>query len=295
MVSGVAAFAVAMALCGLVGLGLESVAYRPLRRPYSLRAIVVIFIPVAMLARRIGGRSYGWELEDLVLFYGLAIVLNRYAASRGVAPSGRLVPLITAIGASLFIEYTTQHRALFGNRPRGFPSESLGLSAGAPIRVGELVIDRLDLLVIGVTLALVTLLTLIVRRTRLGLAMRAVSDNPDAAVLMGVSPDRVVRFSFVLGGALAGAAGVLWAMKYPTVDPLMGIMPGLKAFVAAVIGGIGSLPGAVLGGLVMGLAEAFLAASPLSEYKDALAFVLLIGVLLLRPSGLLGRRLPEKV
>src|SRR5947208_8204878 len=125
--------------------------------------------------------------------------------------------------------------------------------------------------------------------------MRAVRGNADAAVLMGVHPDGVIRFSFVLGGSLAGAAGVLWAMKYPTVDPLLGLMPGLKAFVAAVVGGIGSLPGAVLGGLLMGISEAFLAASPLSEYKDALAFVLLIAVLLIRPAGLLGRNLPEKV
>ena len=138
-------------------------------------------------------------------------------------------------------------------------------------------------------------LTWLVRRTRFGLAMRAASANPDAAQLLGVDLDRVTRLSFALGGALAGAAGVLWAAKYPTVDPLMGLLPGLKAFVAAVIGGVGSLPGAILGGLLMGVSESFLAASPLSPYKDALAFVLLIAVLMVRPAGLLGRNLPEKV
>ena len=111
---------------------------------------------------------------------------------------------------------------------------------------------------------------------------------------MGVDVDRVIRFSFLLGGVLAGAAGILWATKYPSIEPRMGVLPGLKAFVAAVLGGIGSLPGAVLGGLVLGVAEAFFATGPLSAYREAWPS-LLIAILLIRPAGLLGRHLPEKV
>jgi len=294
-----ATFALAMALCGGAGLALERVAYRPLRRPYGWPTIAAVgaAAPLAML---IAGEAVRRpESRELLRFgalgtslYGVALATNRLAARLGLAAPGRMVPLITAIGASLFLESATQLPSFFGNRPRAFPIAIVGAE---PIRLGALRVDRADALALGVTLALLAALTLIVRRTRLGLAMRAVSARPDAALLMGVDLDRVVSFSFLLGGAMAGAAGVLWAAKYPTVDPLMGLMPGLKAFVAAVLGGIGSLPGAILGGLLMGLSEAFLAAGPLSPYKDALAFVLLIAVLLVRPAGLLGRDVPEKV
>jgi len=296
-----AAFALAMALCGLAGLGLERIAYRPLRQPYGARtvAVVTLAIPAAMLlAGRVlpAGGSEARRFRDLaaigVGLYGLALGANRLASRLGVGPSGRLVPLITAIGASLFLESAAQQRALFGNRPRKFP---IALADAGPFRLGGLRVDRADALALGVTVALLVVLSLVVRRTRMGLAMRAVSSNPDAARLLGIDLDRVTRASFALGGAMAGAAGVLWAIKYPTVDPLMGLLPGLKAFVAAVLGGIGNLRGAILGGLLMGLSESLLAASPLSPYKDALAFVLLIAVLMIRPAGLLGRHLPEKV
>ena len=291
-----ATFALAMSLCGGVGLALDRVAYRPLRRPYGWRCIAAVGVvaPLALLIAAEAARIRApWRSAALgVALYGGALAMNRLASRLGVGPPARMVPLITAIGASLFLEYATQLPALFGNRPRGFPVKLVG---DTPILLGPLRVDRADALALAVTLALLALLTLIVRRTRLGLAMRAVSARPDAALLMGVDLDRVVGFGFLLGGAMAGAAGVLWAAKYPTVDPLMGLMPGLKAFVAAVLGGIGSLPGAVLGGLLMGVSEAFLAAGPLSPYKDALAFVLLIAVLLVRPAGLMGRSVPEKV
>ena len=291
-----ATFALAMALCGAAGLALERIAYRPLRRPYgwgTIAAVGVVAPIILLIASRCpGARELGRFGALGAALYGVALASNRLAARLGLPAPGRMVPLITAIGASLFLESATQLPALFGNRPRAFP---IALVSPEPIRLGALRVDRADALALGVTLALLAALTLIVRRTRLGLAMRAVSARPDAALLMGVDLDRVVSFSFLLGGAMAGAAGVLWAAKYPTVDPLMGLMPGLKAFVAAVLGGIGSLPGAVLGGLLMGVSEAFLAAGPLSPYKDALAFVLLIGILLVRPAGLLGSNVPEKV
>ncbi|MDB5353249.1 MAG: Leu/Ile/Val-binding protein [Planctomycetota bacterium] len=304
--SALLTIALAMTLCGLAGLMLERVAYRPLREPYGKTAIAVttILAPLMILgislvlpASWADARKLGRIAAIGVGLYGVALALNRLAHRCGVRTEGRMIPLITAIGASLFLESLPQQRGLFGNREEVFPSQliSAALGGSGPLHLGPVIVDRLDLLVLGVTVALMIALYFVVRNSRMGLAMRAVSDNPEAALLMGVNVDRVIRFSFLLGGALAGAAGVLWATKYPTIEPRIGVLPGLKAFVAAVLGGIGSLPGAVLGGLILGVSEAFLAAGPLSKYKEALAFLLLIVILLVRPSGLLGRHLPEKV
>ncbi|HTM56872.1 MAG TPA: branched-chain amino acid ABC transporter permease, partial [Candidatus Udaeobacter sp.] len=132
-------------------------------------------------------------------------------------------------------------------------------------------------------------------KTRVGKAMQAVSFNPTAAALMGISVDRIVTFTFMLGSMLAAAAGVLVALQNPKIEPLMGIMPGLKAFVAAVLGGIGNIPGAVIGGLVMGIAEVLVVGYVSPTYRDAIAFILLIVILLVRPAGILGRQTAEKV
>ena len=144
-------------------------------------------------------------------------------------------------------------------------------------------------------LVLMFLLRLIVLHTRVGKAMRAVSHNHTAAALMGISVDRIITFTFVLGSMLAAAAGVLVALQNPKIEPYMGIMPGLKAFVAAVLGGIGNIPGAVLGGLVMGVAEVLVVGYLSPTWRDAIAFVLLIVILLVRPSGILGGQVAEKV
>ena len=138
-------------------------------------------------------------------------------------------------------------------------------------------------------------LQLIVYRTKIGTAMRAVSLNPKAAQLVGVNNDVVISFTFGLGSALAAAGGILYAMNYPSIDPLMGVMPGLKAFVTAVLGGIGNIPGAALGGLLLGTVETFVNGSQWSTYKDAIAFAILIIILLFRPAGLLGKFTVEKV
>ena len=138
-------------------------------------------------------------------------------------------------------------------------------------------------------------LEFVVMRTRFGRAMRAVSYDAPAAALMGVPVDRVIQGTFVLGSALAAAAGVLVGLSNPKIDPLMGLLPGLKAFVAAVLGGIGSIPGAMLGGLLLGVVETFVAGYLSSTYRDAIAFVILIGILLYRPTGLFGTRQVEKV
>jgi branched-chain amino acid transport system permease protein len=138
-------------------------------------------------------------------------------------------------------------------------------------------------------------LSLIVYRSRVGRAMRALSFNRDVANLMGIPTDRIITFTFALGSALAAAAGVLVALSTPRIDPLMGLIPGLKAFVAAVLGGIGNIPGAMVGGLVMGIAETLVSGYVSSTYRDAIAFAVLIIILLVRPSGLLGRAVTEKV
>jgi branched-chain amino acid transport system permease protein len=132
-------------------------------------------------------------------------------------------------------------------------------------------------------------------KTKIGTAMRAVSFNPEAAALMGVNPDVVISFTFALGSALAAAAGILWAINYPSIDPLMGILPGLNAFVAAVLGGIGNLPGAALGGIIIGVTETLVSGYISSTYRDAIAFAVLILILLVKPSGLLGKKEIEKV
>lgn len=218
----------------------------------------------------------------------LGVLIERFAY-RPLRDAPRLNVLITAIGVSLLLEYSGQ--VFFGAAPRTFPE----VFPTARFNAGAVVISSNQVAVIVVAIALVIGLRLIVYRTKLGTAMRAVSANPKAAQLMGVNINTVIAFTFALGSALAGAGGVLYAVNYPSIDPLMGVMPGLKAFVAAILGGIGNIPGAALGGLLLGTVETFVAGSPWSTYKDAIAFAILIVILLFRPSGLLGRFTIEKV
>ncbi|MGA2871533.1 MAG: branched-chain amino acid ABC transporter permease, partial [Verrucomicrobiota bacterium] len=161
--------------------------------------------------------------------------------------------------------------------------------------LGGLSFNSNQIVVIAVTGLLLIALRFIVLKTRMGRAMRAVSFNPEAAALMGVNTDVVISFTFALGSALAAAAGVLFAINYPSIDPLMGILPGLKAFVAAVLGGIGNLPGAALGGIIIGVTETLVSGYISSTYRDAIAFGILILILLVKPSGLLGKKEIEKV
>jgi branched-chain amino acid transport system permease protein len=196
--------------------------------------------------------------------------------------------LITAIGVSLLL----QNLALlaFGTN-HSFPS----LLPRATWTVAGVAIRSNNLLIFGVTFVLMVVLTYVVERTQVGRAMRAVSHSRDAAALMGIPVDRIIVTTFAIGSMLAGAAAFLFCVENPRVDPLMGTTIGLKAFVAAVLGGIGSIPGAVAGGLLLGLSETFVSGYLASTWRDAIAFLLLIGILLLRPSGLFGRHAPEKV
>ena len=217
---------------------------------------------------------------------GITIERLAYRPLRG-APT--LNVLITAIGVSLLLEYSGQ--VFFGAAPRMFPP----VFPMRNFQVGGLVLSTNQLIVILVAVLLMIGLELIVHRTKIGTAMRAVSLNPKAAQLVGINIDVVISFTFGLGSALAGAGGILYALNYPSIEPLMGVMPGLKAFVAAVLGGIGNIPGAALGGLLLGTVETFVSGSQWSTYKDAIAFAILIVILLFRPAGLLGRATVEKV
>jgi len=217
---------------------------------------------------------------------GMIIEKLAYRPLRGGAT---LNVLITAIGVSLLLEYSGQ--VFFGAAPRTFPA----IFPVTNFQLGTLVISTNQLLVIVVTILLMIGLQFIVYRTKMGRAMRAVSLNPKAAQLVGVNNDVVISFTFGLGSALAGAGGILYALNYPSIDPLMGVMPGLKAFVAAILGGIGNIPGAALGGLLLGTVETFVNGSQWSTYKDAIAFAILIIILLFRPAGLLGKFTVEKV
>ncbi len=217
---------------------------------------------------------------------GMTIERLAYRPLRG---GSTLNVLITAIGVSLLLEYSGQ--VFFGAAPRTFPP----VFPEHTFDLGKLVISTNQLAVIAVAVLLMIALQLIVFRTKIGTAMRAVALNPKAAQLVGVNNDVVVSFTFGLGSALAGAGGILYALNYPSIDPLMGVMPGLKAFVAAVLGGIGNIPGAALGGLILGIVETFVSGSEWSTYKDAIAFAILIIILLFRPAGLLGKFAVEKV
>jgi branched-chain amino acid transport system permease protein len=219
----------------------------------------------------------------------LGALIERFAY-RPLRRRPKLTVLITAIGVSLFLEYTGQFA--FGAAPKSFPQ----ILPVYPIaKFGGVSLNSNQIIVLGVTLLLLLGLRFIVLKTKIGTAMRAVSFNPEAAALMGVNTDIVISFTFALGSALAAAAGILWSINYPAIDPLMGILPGLKAFVAAVLGGIGNLPGAALGGIIIGVTETLVSGYISSTYRDAIAFAVLILILLVKPSGLLGRKEIEKV
>ena len=218
----------------------------------------------------------------------LGILIERFAY-RPVRREARLTLLITAIGVSLLLENLAQ--LIFGPDPKFFPS----LAPRADFILEGVRVTSEQITVIAVSFLLMILLRFFILKTRTGKAMRAVSFSLDASRLMGISTDKIIAITFALGSALAAAAGVLIGMQIPKIDPLMGIPYGLKAFVAAVLGGIGSIPGAVLGGLLIGTSEVMVVGYLSSTYRDAIAFGILILVLLLRPQGLLGRVQKEKV
>ena len=221
----------------------------------------------------------------------IGFVIERLAY-KPLRKAARLNVLITAIGVSLFLEYTGQLPMVFTPNPRTFPTLIPNTTYNI---LGGVSIGSTQILVFVVALLLMAVLRVIVMRTKIGTAMRAVSMNMNAASLMGINLNFVISFTFFLGSALAGAGAVLYASSYPKINPLMGILPGLKAFVAAVLGGIGNIPGAALGGFLIGIAETMTAGYINPAFRDAIVFGILILILLLKPSGLLGKGGTEKV
>src|SRR5687767_13410410 len=239
-------------------------------------------------------------------------------AYRPLRDKPRINSLITAIGISLLLQFGGQHPKVFGPTPQPYPQamlvpQELPQSVQARLdsmgvgyrygtfkfgtRANALTISLVDLLVLVITPALMLALTYIVLYTKIGLGLRAVSFRFDTAALMGVNINRVISFTFILGSVLAAVAGILFALRQPRVDPLMGLLPGMKAFVAAVFGGIGNIAGAVVGGVTIGVVEVMIVGflPNGSQYKDAVAFVILIVILLVKPTGLLGKNVVEKV
>ncbi|MBA3868478.1 MAG: branched-chain amino acid ABC transporter permease [Anaerolineae bacterium] len=221
----------------------------------------------------------------------LGVVIEQFAY-RPLRNSPRIAPLISALGVSFFIQNAIQ--LTLTAKFRNYETEKL-ISPALGIVVGNARLSATRGLVIVTAIVLMFVLQFLIRRTRMGKAMRAVAIDREAAAMMGVNVDQVIVFTFFVGSALAGAAGVLTGIVFTRIWHLMGFTAGLKGFTAAVLGGIGNIPGAMLGGFILGLAETFATVFVSSTYKDVIAFVVLIIVLLIRPRGLLGARLPQKV
>ncbi|MGE7919259.1 branched-chain amino acid ABC transporter permease [Viridibacillus sp. NPDC093762] len=216
------------------------------------------------------------------------VLIERIAYKR-LRNATRIAALITAIGVSLLIEYSVIY--FRGAQPEAYPdvlSKSTFNFLGAQI-------SAQSIMILSVSLSLMIILQFIVHKTKIGKAMRAVSHDVEAARLMGINVDNTISATFAIGSALAGAAGVIFGVYYTKIDPLMGVIPGIKAFVAAVLGGIGIIPGAMAGGMVLGVVESIVSALGFSLWRDAAAFVILILILIFRPSGIFGKNTREKV
>lgn len=276
-----------MVICAFLGIIIERFAYRPGRG----QARFTLAFWLGLL-----GSIIGYFLGNTVvsLIAGAAVgavvgYVGERSVFREVRVSSRLALLILAIGVSFLLENGGQ--LVFGADPKFFPQ----IIPAQQLNVGELSINNQQIIVMVVAGILMLLLNAVVQYTKTGKAMRAVSFNLNAAKLMGINTDRIIAITFAMGSALAAAGGILVSLNYPKIDPLMGIMPGLKAFVAAVLGGIGNIPGAMLGGLIIGIAEVMVVGYLQSTYRDAIAFSILILILLLKPAGIMGKGLVEKV
>ncbi len=277
----------AMALSAVVGILIERFAYRPGRA--KTRFALAFWLGIAGAA---AGQLANASLAATVIGAAAGVTIGIVFEKVGLHPAkenSRLALLIIAIGVSLFMENGGQQ--VFGADPKFFPQ----IIETKLLDVGPLRIDSQKVIVLGVAVVLMVLLNVIVNYTKTGKAMRAVSFNLDAAKLMGINTDRIIAFTFALGSALAAAGGILVSLLYPKIDPLMGVMPGLKAFVAAVLGGIGNITGAMLGGLILGMAEVMAVGYGESTYRDAIAFIILVLILLLKPTGIMGKGMIEKV
>lgn len=248
------------------------------------------------VARYLGLESHPGLVSFSVLILAAMItcsilgVLIEKLAYRPLRKSPKINVLITAIGVSLLLEYSGQ--IIFGADPKVFPEVIVDTTL---ITIGQLTLKSFEVTVLIVSLIAMIALHFFINKTLTGKAMRAVSANANVASMLGVNVNKIISLTFIVGSSLAGVGSILVGMKYPKIEPLMGVMIGLKAFVAAVLGGIGHIPGAVLGGFIMGLSEEMVVGYLSSTYRDALAFGILILILIFRPSGLLGKHTVEKV
>jgi len=227
-------------------------------------------------------------IVSMIMTAVLGVVVEK-VAYKPIRKSTRIAALITAISVSLFLEYGMMYFVKAETRtfPEVLPSKNF--------RLGNVILNNKDVYIVIVTVVMMLILQYIIHKTKIGMAMRAASMDSEAAQLMGISVDNTISVTFALGSCLAGVAGVLVGVYYNSIDPLMGMMPGIKAFIAAVIGGIGVIPGAMFGGYLLGITETMVSAAGYSLYKDAVAFAILILMLLIKPKGLFGKNVREKV
>ncbi|NLM43976.1 MAG: branched-chain amino acid ABC transporter permease [Clostridiales bacterium] len=218
----------------------------------------------------------------------LGVIIEK-VAYKPIRKSTRIAALITAISVSLFLEYGMMY--FVKAETRTFPE----VLSSKNITLGNFVFNNKDIYIVIITVVLMLVLQYIIHKTKTGMAMRATAMDSEAAQLMGISVDKTISITFAIGSCLAGAAGVLVGVYYNSIDPLMGMMPGIKAFIAAVIGGIGIIPGAMFGGYFLGITETMVSAYGYSLYKDAVAFAILILMLIIKPKGLFGKNVREKV
>lgn len=235
-----------------------------------------------------------WQLAFLlaILLTGLMGVLIEKAAYSPLRESPKMSVLISAIGISFFLQ--NLGLVIFTGRPKTFPRPDFFAKM---FDIGGIKIMSLTFVIPVVTAIFLAILVFLVNKTKMGMAMRAVSKDFETARLMGIDVDKIISYTFFIGSALAAVGGIMWGMKFPRIDPLLGLLPGLKCFIAAVVGGIGSITGAVIGGFFLGLGEIMLVAffPEFSGYRDAFAFVLLIIILLVKPTGIIGEKMTEKV
>lgn len=231
----------------------------------------------------------GAFIAAMVMCALLAILIERFAY-RPLRQAPRLNSLITAIAVELILQNLMRVLPFVGPDPRQYPTMQT-----KNFTWGVLSISNLQLIVIVSSAVFMLILNFIVNKTKTGKAMQAVSFDLQASALMGINVNRIIAITFVIGSILAGAGGVLYATAYPQVDPNMGYIPGLKAFVAAVLGGIGSIPGAMAGGIILGIAETLTKGYLSSQYADAISYIILIVILLVKPAGLFGKKTTVKV
>lgn len=237
---------------------------------------------------------FPWYVSFIITIILTALlgILIEKSAYKPIRNAPKISIMISAIGVSFFLQNLAT--VLFGGRPKKFPEPTIFTQV---IHIGNISLQRLTLIIPVVTVIILLVLLYLINKTKSGMAMRAVSKDYETASIMGVDVNKTISFTFALGSILAAFGAIMWGMKFPQIQPTMGVMPGLKCFIAAVVGGIGNITGAVIGGFILGIGEILLVAflPSLTGYRDAFAFILLIIILLFKPTGIMGENISEKV